>query len=201
MLSIRQLLISALAFTAVSPVAVRAATKEAQYVGGTVKSIPVNAEGILDFSDLKEFRFNYNGSVYHLPYDQITGTDVESAEVRHVLRVIPKQSLVFSHRMRTLVINYKDEKGAAGTLHFELMAYRAAAAKDAITVKTASLSAHSNSAPPEWWGDLLWRTKRNQAAWDTRAAEAQAALDAQNARNAKNAAAAQTGQLAPGGTK
>ncbi|MBV9768753.1 MAG: hypothetical protein JOZ32_04210 [Bryobacterales bacterium] len=188
-LPIHKVLLSALVFAAVPPVAIGAASNGAEYVGGTVKSIPVNSEGTLDFSDAKEFRFNYEGAVYHLPYSQITGTDVESVEVRHIMHVIPAESLLFSHRKRTLVINYTDSTGAPGTLNFELMAYRAAEAKDAIAAKKSPVLG-ANQSPDDWWGDIYWKTKRNQAAWDARAAQ-----------NAQNALAAQQSQVPPAGTK
>ncbi len=75
MFAIRQILISALFFAAVPPAAVLAASDTVQYVGGTVKSIPVNSNGTFNFEDAKEFRFTYNGSVFKLPYDQITSTE------------------------------------------------------------------------------------------------------------------------------
>jgi len=68
MLVTRQILISALVFAAVPTAVVRAASETVQYVGGTVKSIPVNSTGVFNFEDAKEFRFKYNGSVYKLPY-------------------------------------------------------------------------------------------------------------------------------------
>jgi hypothetical protein len=195
MLAMRQVLISSLLFAIVPPATIQAASNGAQYVGGTVKSIPVNADGTLDFSDPKEFRFNYEGAVYQLPYAQITGTDVESADVRHVLHVIPRESMLFSHRKRTLVINFKDAGGTAGTLNFELMAYRAAEAKEAITSKQNPVTAFDAiKASNEWWGDSVWRTKRNQAAWDARAAQAN-----QEAQAAQNASSSQTAQAV--GTK
>ena len=72
MFAIRQVLISAIVFAAVPPAAVLAASDAVQYVGGTVKSIPVNSSWHFHFEDAKEFRFTYNGSVFELPYDQIT---------------------------------------------------------------------------------------------------------------------------------
>ena len=74
MIAIRQLLISTLLFAAVPTAAVYGASAPVQYVGGTVKSIPVNSTGSFNFEDAKDFRFAYNGSVYKLPYDQITST-------------------------------------------------------------------------------------------------------------------------------
>ena len=69
--------------------AVLAASDSVQYVGGTVKSIPVNSTGTFNFEDAKEFRFTYNGSMFKLPYDQITSTDIEKADVRRVMHIFP----------------------------------------------------------------------------------------------------------------
>jgi hypothetical protein len=198
----RQLLISALVFAAVPPAAIRAASDSAQYVGGTVKSIPVNSVGSFNFEDAKEFRFTYNGSVYKLPYDQITSTEIEKAEMRRVMHVFPAISPIASRRRQTLVINYTDAAGAAGTLNFELMAYRATEAQETIAAKKSPISpAAAIAASNQWWGDKYWKTLRNQTAWDAQAAQnAQALQNAQNAQNAQTAPA-QPAQLAPGGTK
>ncbi len=194
MFAIRQLLISALLFAAVPPAAVRGASAPVQYVGGTVKSIPVNSGGTFNFEDAKDFRFIYNGSEYKLPYDQITSTSIEKADIRRVWHVFPAMSPIANHRMQTLVVNYTDATGATGTLNFELMEYRAVDAQETIAAKRSPVAA----APAEtaWWGDKLWKTTRNQAVWD-----AQAAQNALAAQKAETAAPVQPGQIAPGGTK
>jgi hypothetical protein len=182
MFATRQILISALVFAAVPPAVVSAAAEGVQYVGGTVKSIPVNSSGTFSFEDAKEFRFNYNGSVYKLPYDQISGTSIEKADVRRVMHVFPAMSPIASHRKQTLVINYTDGAGTAGTLNFELPAYRAADAQETIAAKRSPISHDASvAASNEWWGDKVWKTRRNQNTWDAQA---------------QNAAAAQPGQLA-----
>lgn len=197
MFATRQILISTLLLAAVPPAAVLAASDTIQYVGGTVKSIPVNSAGTFNFDDAKEFRFNYNGSVFQLPYDRITATSIEKADVRRVMHVFPAMSPIASHRKQTLVINYSDATGTPGTLNFELAAYRATDAQETIAAKRSPISpAAAAAASNEWWGDNVWKTKRNQAAWD-----AQAAQVAQSAQSAQNTATAQPGQLAPGGTK
>lgn len=194
MFSIRQILVSTLVFAAVPPAVLCGASDTVQYVGGTVKSIPVNSSGWFNFDDAKELRFHYNGAVYRLPYDQITGTEIEKADVKHVMHVIPAQSLIFTHRKRNLVINYADPSGATGTLNFELAAYRAVDAQQTIAAKKTPTP--TLAVEPAWWGDKIWKTSRNQAAWD-----AQAAQNALAAQSAQNAAPVQPGQLAPGGTK
>jgi hypothetical protein len=197
MFAIRSILVSTFIFAAVPPAVLHAASDPVQYVGGTVKSIPVNSAGAFNFDDAKELRFHYNGVVYRLPYDQITGTEIEKADVKHVMHVIPAQSLMFTHRKRTLVINYTDPTGATGTLNFELAAYRAADAQEIMAAKKTPPPAGVVEAA--WWGDKVWKTARNKAAWDAQAAlNAQAA---QAAQNAQNTAAAQPAQVPPGGTK
>jgi len=193
MLAIRPLLISALVFAAVPPSVVRAADT-VQYVGGTVKSIPVNSTGVFNFDDAKEFRFIYGGSVYKVAYDQITSTEIDKADIRRVFHVFPAMSPIASHRKQTLVINYTDSTGAAGSLNFELAAYRASDAQETIAAKRSPISAAAAVAETnEWWGDRYWKTPRNQATWDARAAQA-----AQATATAQAAAASQSGQIAPG---
>jgi hypothetical protein len=203
MLAIRQVLISSLIFVAVPPFVARAASDPVQYVGGTVKSIPVNSAGSFSFEDAKEFRFVYSGSVYKLPYDQITSTSLEKADIRRVWHVFPAMSPVASRRKQTLVINYTDSKGATGSLNFELAAYRAMDAQETIAAKKSPIAPASAAASNEWWGDRYWRTLRNNSEWEAAAAQnAQAAQKAQAAQNAQaSAAAAQPGQLPPGGTQ
>jgi hypothetical protein len=189
MLATRQILISALVLAAVAPAALLAASDSVQYVGGTVKSIPVNSSGTFSFEDAKEFRFSYNGSVFKLPYDRITSTEIEKADVRRVMHVFPAMSPIASHRKQTLVINYTDASGSAGAVNFELPAYRAADAQQTIAAKRSPISpATAAAASNEWWGDNVWKTKRNQSNW--------AAQAAQNAAAAQNTAAIQPGQLA-----
>jgi hypothetical protein len=192
MFATHQILISAIILAAVPTAAVLAAPDSVQYVGGTVKSIPVNSAGTFSFDDAKEFRFDYNGSVFKLPYDQISSTSIEKADIRRVMHIFPAMSPIASHRKQTLVINYTDAKGTTGTLNFELAAYRAVDAQETIAAKRSPISpAAAAAASNEWWGDGVWKTKRNQATWD-----AQAAQIAQSAQSAQNTATVQPGQLA-----
>ncbi len=192
MIATRQVLISTLVLAAVTPAAVRAASDTAQYVGGTVKSIPVNTNGMFNFDDAKEFHFTYGGSMYKLPYDQITSSEIEKADVRRVLHVFPAMSPIAKNRKQTLVINYTDSTGATGTVNFELPAYRALEAQQTIAAKRSPISpAAAAAATNEWWGDQYWRTKRNQAVWDAKTAAIQ-----QSAQTAQNGSSVQ-----PAGTK
>jgi len=203
MLAIRQVLISTLVLAAVPPAVVRASSDTVQYVGGTVKSIPVNSSGTINFDDAKEFRFMYNGSVFKLPYDQITSTNIEKADVRRVMHIFPAMSPIAAHRKQTLVINYSDSSGATGSVNFELPAYRAMDAQETIAAKRSPITpAAAAAATNEWWGDKYWKTTRNKPAWDAAsAAQNASATPVAPAGQSAQATPVQPGQAAPAGTK
>ncbi len=207
MFATRQILISTLVFAAVPPAVLSAAADSVQYVGGTVKSIPVNSNGTFSFEDAKEFRFNYKGSMYKLPYDEITSTSIEQGGRAARLPCVPRY---VAHRQPSQADPGHQLCGPRRRYRnpeVRVPAYRAMDAQETIAAKRspitpAAAAAASVAATNAWWGDSVWRTKRNQATWDSQAAlGAQGA--AQAAQNAQNAASrtAQPGQLAPGGTK
>jgi len=165
----RQLLFSTLIFALVSAFSLRGASGAIEYVGGTVKAIPANATGAFSFDDSRDLVFNYGGSAYSLPYEQITSTDVTKGESHHILRKIPVPSFSPGKRKETLTIAYKDAAGAAGTLNFELTANQATEACDTIAAKKAFAAATAIPSN-EWWGDKLWKTTRNQSAWEAQSA-------------------------------
>ncbi len=67
-MSIRPFLISAIAL-AMLPAAILRASDTVEYVGGTVKSIPMNSIGFLNVDDTKVLKFNFGQAIYKLPYD------------------------------------------------------------------------------------------------------------------------------------
>ncbi len=158
-----------------------------QYVGGTVESIPANAAGTFSFDDAKDLRFSYGGSVYKLPYEQITGMDIKRAELRRVHK-IPVPSVVPSHWKDILSINYKDSSGTTGTLKFEMPTLEAINARQMIQDKKAPAGESAATSPNnQWWGDSYWKTNRNKAAWDAQSKQA-------------NSQASDAPQPVPGGT-
>ncbi|HEY6391828.1 MAG TPA: hypothetical protein VIX89_11155 [Bryobacteraceae bacterium] len=165
--SIRQVLLSTVVFAILPCAVVKGASSAVEYIGGTAKSIPINASGSISVSDAKELRFNYGQSVYKIPYSQITGTNVVQGEGRHILGKIPVPTMFPGRRKQTLAINFKDPAGTSGTLNFELTASEATAVREGIAEKqTTAQSAAAQQGPEEWWGDKYWKTKRNQAMHD-----------------------------------
>jgi hypothetical protein len=169
----RQFLASTLFCALLPPCILSATPPSVEYVGGTVKTIPANTVGTLNLDDARQLRFIYNGSVFALPYEQITTTDIAKGEGHHILRKIPVPSLNPGKRKDTLTIAYKDPSGATGTLNFLLTATQASDASDEIAIKKVSpaviLTANQNE---EWWGDKYWKTNRNKGAWSSGNAQA-----------------------------
>jgi hypothetical protein len=167
MSAFRQILLSMIVFVLVPPAVVRGATDTATYVGGSVKSIPLNLIGILDVSEKGELRFDYGTATYKLPCTQITSTAITQGETRHILHKIPVPSLLPNRKKETLTINYKDPAGANGTLNFELASSQASALLEIIAIKKAIPEAAANSpSSDDWWGDKYWKTNRNRTDWE-----------------------------------
>lgn len=170
-MSIRQFLIPTIAL-AILPIAVLRAADTAEYLGGTVKSIPMNSTGFLNLDDTKVLKFNYGQAVYKLPYDQITGTEVTKGDTRHVLKKLPVPSL-FGKKIETLTISYKDTAGVTGKLSFEVAARLAASVQAGIAeVKALPDAATVANESKEWWGDKYWKTLSNKSTWDASSASA-----------------------------
>jgi hypothetical protein len=167
-MSIRQFLISTIAL-AILPVAILRASDSVEYVGGTVKSIPLNSVGILDLDDTKVMKYNYGSSIYKLPYAQITGTEIAKSETHHMFK-LP----TFGRKKETLTISYKDAAGVTGKLSFELAGRLATSVQNSIAELKALPEAEAQAAADasEWWGDKYWKTLRNKSNWDTNAAAA-----------------------------
>ena len=171
MSSIRQILVSTVVFAILPCAILKGASSTVEYIGGTAKSIPLNASGSISVDDAKELSFNYGQSVYKIPYSQITGTNVVQGEGHRLLGKIPVPTMFPGRKKQTLAINFKDPAGAKGTLNFELTAREATAIRDGIAERqTVAQTPHQD--PQEWWGDKYWKTKRNQSMHDAAAAAA-----------------------------
>src|SRR5947209_19675090 len=90
------------------PSAIHAATANtARMVGGTLTSIPENSIGSLDAASPSELRFHYAKSVFTLPYENITNSQVVTPEGRHLWRV-PVPTLGKGSRLLTITFHEGD---------------------------------------------------------------------------------------------
>jgi hypothetical protein len=167
MSAFRQILLSMIIFALAPPAVVRGSTDTATYVGGSVKSIPIDLVGVLDVSDKGELRFDYGTATYKLPCTQITSTAITQGETRHIFHRIPVPNVMPNRKKETLTINYKDAAGANGTLNFELASSQASMLLEIIAIKKATPAiTASGVSGDDWWGDKYWKTTRNRADWE-----------------------------------
>jgi|HubBroStandDraft_6_1064221.scaffolds.fasta_scaffold105804_2 hypothetical protein len=136
-------------------------TIEARFLGGTVKTIPIETAGTLSFKDAQELRFQYLGAVYHLPYVQIVDTEIQDPNNRgHWVVHVP-----WGKRVETLVISYNDSNGVVNTLNFQMSSRVADVAERVISSRRNAVEA-ANADPASFWGDKIWKTARTREYWD-----------------------------------
>lgn len=96
-------------------------TDHAVYTGGSA-AIEKGTRGTVDVEDAKQFRFQYDGGTFSVPYERITSMEFgEKAGVKAQLAVavswIPKFSNQQNH---LLTIDFKDEKGTGQAAIFAM---------------------------------------------------------------------------------
>ena len=172
MSAIGRVLLPSIVFALVPSALLCDAATKVEYVGGTVQSIPANAVGSLNFDNPRDLQFNYSGSVYKLPYEQITSTDLTRTELRRIHKV-PVPALFPNRWKNTLTISYKDSAGTTGTVKFVMPMADAVNAREAIADRKAPPGETSaTSRDNQWWGDQYWKTNRNKPVWDEQARQA-----------------------------
>lgn len=150
-----------------SPTMLARTATTAEFVSGTVKSIPANTTGSLDAGSSSELSFHYGKSVFSLPYRNITSTEVTEPTGHHIWKVpVPK----LGKSPRFLNITYKDGDSSR-MLTFKAPASAVTALVHAIDDRrrepqTAAAKAAAIKTDTEaWWGDRYWRTSRNKQKW------------------------------------
>jgi hypothetical protein len=147
---------------------------EAEYLGGTVKSIPANTAGALDLQDAKELKFQYGKIVYRLPYSQVESYQLEGQPARRAFGKIPLPRLSLHKKHEILNLSFRDAKGEAGTLSFQLNGKELEAAESLMAGHVspgkpgdAALASIPKERPQDGssdvlWADHVWKTQRNQ---------------------------------------
>src|SRR5271165_2562574 len=96
---------------------------EAFYLGGTLKSIPVNTRGVLNLEDSANLQFEYGKDTYQVAYSRIRSvnfTTPESSRMRTVAH-LPVPRLPALHHEQIFDLSFQDDKGGIGTASFRLV--------------------------------------------------------------------------------
>jgi hypothetical protein len=141
--------------------------KTAEFVSGSEKSIPANTLGSLDVDNPTELRFHYGQTVFALPYQKITGTEVVEPNGRHLWKVkVPP----IGKSSRFLTITYKEGETS------RMMTFKAPTNQVSHLVSTIDERRKPNDlakSSEDWWGDKVWRTTRNKSKWPSPDADSQ----------------------------
>jgi hypothetical protein len=93
----------------------------AVYVSGSA-AVPNGSNGSLNLGDEKEFRFDYADDTFKLPYDHITGIqlDNKSGSKSHLASSVNWVPKLNKRQAKLLTITYKGENDAGETVVFEI---------------------------------------------------------------------------------
>lgn len=161
------------------PEAVLAASvpTQAQYIYGSVKSIPADATGALDLTDAKDLQFQYGSDGYKLPYGKIKSYEfTESKGETRTIGGVPLPKLPFLGRQEILNLSFYGEQGGINTMSFRVTARNLSTIEWVLSQRVeaerrAAESASRTKLPEAWWGDKWWKTNRNKPVWPDAAAE------------------------------
>jgi hypothetical protein len=160
------------ALVTIPPVKSSETQKPAEFVSGTVTSIPARTAGSLDTASHADLQFHYRGTVFSVPYRKITSTQTADPAGWHIWRVpVPKlgksaRLLTISYRNAddsTAMVTFKASAGIVSSL-VNVIDERRETAPDLASLKTRDAAA-AKLADEEWWGNRYWRTQRNKAKW------------------------------------
>lgn len=93
----------------------------AVYVSGSA-AVPNGSSGSLNLGDEKEFRFDYSDDSFKLPYERITGIqlDSKSASKSHLASSVNWVPKLNKRQAKLLTITYKGENDTGETAVFEI---------------------------------------------------------------------------------
>jgi hypothetical protein len=150
---------------------------EAQYVYGTVKTIPSNTVGSLDLTDPSELQFQYGDLKYRLPYRQIKSFQLSGAKApQHTIAHLPVKLPAFHSHEQMLDVSFFEKEGSVGTVSFRLTGKNLKTAewilaeRVRVEKEAAQNPGRAKLAEP-WWGDKYWKTPRNRPGWPDATAE------------------------------
>ena len=146
-------------------------SKDAEYLGGSVKSIPVKTVGSLDLDDREELQFKTAEATVKVPYSRIKTVNFSRAKsAARKVGPVPLPKLPLLHRDELLDLSYRDEGGHICTMSFRLTGKALASAESTLTERMDSTGKTAQTAgrqklPEAWWGDKYWKTTRNKGTW------------------------------------
>jgi hypothetical protein len=120
----QRLLALATVFALLAPTALAVGKNKAKYLGGTINSVAVKAEGLITTTDSSKFVFvaEKSGGLIEVPYKRVVELEYGQKSGRRVAEAILLSPLFLFSKKRAhfLTITYKDPKGTEQAVIFEL---------------------------------------------------------------------------------
>ena len=146
-----------------------------EYVDGTVLDIPSGTLGTLDLTDPEAFHFRYGSLTYSVPYGRISGyysgreSDGVGSRIAGGAAKVGKTVLpMFFSKKKYLTIDFAGENNTGSQrMVLRLSADEANATLPVLEAATVAQAATDSSgyADTKWWGNRVWKTKRNRHLW------------------------------------
>jgi hypothetical protein len=94
----------------------------AQYVGGTITSLPGKVDGTMELTDQEIFQFRTRKSMVRMPYKKITTLEYgQKVSRRYVSAILISPVLLLAKKRRHfLTLGYTDEQGRPQAMVFEV---------------------------------------------------------------------------------
>jgi hypothetical protein len=120
----RRILAMGLVLALLAPAALAVGKNKAKYLGGTINSVAVKAEGLVTTTDASKFVFvaEKSGGLIEVPYKRVVELEYGQKSGRRVAEAILLSPLFLFSRKRAhfLTITYKDSRGTEQAVIFEL---------------------------------------------------------------------------------
>lgn len=127
------------------------------YLHGSVDGISENSVGTLDLASMEVLVLHAPTVSLEVPYTAIAKTTrkpVSEKESSHKLWGSAK-------KFEEVYIEFKDKNGKAANITLELHQQQA----DLIVGRAERAEQHKSLSRGDFWGDRVWKTKRNQDRW------------------------------------
>jgi hypothetical protein len=144
---------------------------DAEYVGGTIKSLAPKIAGTLDLKDPSDLQFRYTVDKFRLHYADIRTFSFSAPAQRHLVAHVPVPRVPFQKHDQILDISFREQDGTLGNASFRVSAGSRAFLESRLNErieaekKTDGSPATRTKLPESWWGDKYWKTNRNKAGW------------------------------------
>jgi hypothetical protein len=141
------------------------APREFQYLDGNVTGIELNAIGTMELESASVLILRRSTATFEIPYAAITKVErkpasLDAKEPLYKFWALGKR-LMPNLPVEDVTLHFTEKNGKAVSITIEMYQQHA----ERITARVERAEARSAANRGEFWGDRIWKTKRNQDRW------------------------------------